>query len=139
MSTRVCAVNAYGLILKEEDVIKYLKNFVKQGLSDLTEEELEGITAWEALDFTDAIIGFGEFNGEAVSITEGGYESWGDSTIYDCDDVFVIELPVYPSLFSPAYSSMDEMEIRLRERFHNLLGEDFNYRDVRHLIGTTYA
>lgn len=60
--------------------------------------------------------------------------------MYDGDRIYYIQVSSYPTLFKPAYKSMDELIAEFKEKVGEYLPEDFDYRsNIRHIVGTYFG
>lgn len=138
MSTRDNGVAEYALVIDEDTMYqlaeKICKDFNKDDW-DMDQTGYEEDVATECnLDYIS------EFTGEALCIDDRGYASYYDYTYYGCDYIYYLPLK-FPTLFTPAYESMQDLINECRSsKLAKYLPKDFDYRsNVRYVVGTYYG
>ena len=135
MSMRDYAVNDYGLLLTEET----MKIIASKVCDDF--EAIDEYCYGEALYENGVCEYIGDFTGEAIHITDDGNDDyWKDCESYSSDQIFYINVSSYPTLFKPAYESIDAVIAEFKEKVGEYLPEDFDYRsNIRHIVGTYFG
>lgn len=141
MSMRDYAVDDYGMVLNTN----HLQMLAKRICEDYSDKEWEK-SADSRYDFLDEVSEKSDmqyisgFDGEAILIADDGSDDWNDSLPYDDDSIYYIPLSSYPTMFKPAYNSVDEIVDELREKVGRFLPQGFEYRNnIRHIVGTYYG
>lgn len=135
MSMRDYAVDDYGLLLTEE-TMKIIASKVCDDFEDIDE-----YCYGEALYENGVCEYIGDFTGEAIHITDDGdNDYWKSGESYSSDQIFYINVSSHPTLFKPAYESMDAVIAEFKEKVGKYLPEDFDYRsNIRHIVGTYFG
>lgn len=135
MSMRDYAVDDYGLLLTEET----MKMIASKVCDDF--EYIDEYCYGEALYENGICEYIGDFTGEAIHITDDGDNDYLKSDeSYSSDQIFYINVSSYPTLFKPAYESMDAVIAEFKEKVGKYLPEDFDYRsNIRHIVGTYFG
>lgn len=134
MSMRNYAVYDYGLLLDE----KTMKFLARKAIDGYTGDD-EYDVAYELYER-----GFGEcisgFTGEAIKIDDDGYCSYEESVDYDCDTIFYVPVFKFPTLFSNAYRSMDDLVEEFKDKIGEYLPINFNYKNnIYRICGSYYG
>lgn len=127
------AVNDYGLVLSPD--------IMKEIAARMQSERDDGYDAGES-DAADkmGMTWLSEFTGEALVIADTGRDSFWESDLYCCECIYYLPLDRYPSLFAPAYNSIEEAIDEVKESIGEYLPNDFNYRgNIRHIVGTYWG
>ena len=134
MSMRDYAVNEYGMVLNEEEIYKIAKVLIPA--EEWVEEDWDNADTWEFVDRLDDVIScYSEFSGEAFIVKENGEDDWNRYVEYrGSDSIFYIPLSKYPTLFTPAYSNIEEAKNEIRESICNTVDVD-----IHHIIGIYFG
>lgn len=135
MSMRDYAVDDYGLLLTEE-TMKIIASIVCDDFDNMEEDEYgyalydEGICEY-----------IGDFTGEAIHITDDGYDEHrknGES--YSGDRIYYVYAGLCSTLFKAAYENIDELIAEFKQKLGEYLPDDFDYRaNIRHIVGTYFG
>lgn len=141
MSMREYAFEDCGMVLNTN----HLQMLAKRICADYSDKEWEKSpdSRYEFLDKVSEKLDMqyiSGFDGEAIFITDDGHNDCDDSLQYDNDVLYYIPLSNYPTMFKPAYNSIDEIVDELREKLGQFLPQNFDYRNnIRHIVGTYYG
>ena len=135
MSMRYDAIDDYGLLLTEE-TMKIIASKVCDDFDNMEEDEYG-----YALYYDGICEYIGDFTGKAVLILDDGLNDWtrsGES--YSSDQIYYIPVSSHPTLFKPAYESMNAVIAEFKKKVGEYLPEDFDYRsNIRHIVGTYFG
>lgn len=137
MGMRDWAVEDYGIVLKQDD----LKRICMKLFDDCTEE------SWEEDDcgFIDALTSridlcqCGDFTGEAIAIGKDGRDQYHDTVVFSGDSLYYVAIKKYPTLFEGAYACFDDMTTDFKNALAEYVPDDFDFSNVRHIIGTYFG
>ena len=138
MSMRDYAVDDYGLLMTDET----MKLIASRVFEDYTDEDYDKDELYfnDRLYEANIIDYIGEFTGEAMEIDDNGKNTWNTGEIYNCDIIYYVPISRISTLFKAAYSNMDELINEFKEKLHEYLPDDFDYRKyIRRIVGTYYG
>ena len=138
MSMRDYAVDDYGLLMTDET----MKLIASRVFEDYTDEDYDEDELYfnDRLYEANIIDYIGEFTGEAMEIDDNGKNTWNTGEIYNCDIIYYVPISRISTLFKAAYSNMDELINEFKEKLHEYLPDDFDYRKyIRRIVGTYYG
>ena len=132
MSMRNYAISEYGMVLSESQIYQIAKVLIPA--QEWAEEDWESADIYDFIDKLDIVSYCSDFEGEALMITDDGYD-WDKSIIYNNSDfICYIPLDKYPTLFKAAYCNIEEAKNEIRERICDAI--DVN---IYNIVGTYFG
>ena len=132
MSMREYAYEDYGLIL-DKPTMEHI--YVKKFNEPIGDEDVA-----EALCDVEFCTCAPQFTGEAFNIEDDGKDSWSNSLVCACDEVYYVPFNQYPSLFKAPYNDINEIVEEFKEKLGEYMPEDYDYRaNLKHIIGTVWG
>lgn len=132
MSMRDYALSDYGIVFGENELRYAEKVLNKKNKTDYEYEDYE-IGDDIGLEYIS------EFTGQAIKVESDGSLNWCDTI--DCGEyVYYANLRKFPTLFNPAYPSIDDAVNELKERYGEYLPENYDYaNNIRNICGTYFG
>lgn len=126
MSMRIYGIDDYGFVIIGEAFDEMNKRF----------DEARGVEVWDFLDWlSDNACTSPDFEGSLFPIDDTNLNAICEECF--ADTLYYFPLNNYPTLFTKAYNSMDDIINEIKEKADGLLPDDFpieNY--IVHITGT---
>jgi len=129
-----CVLNDFGLILKPEEQKLLCKALFSNEFSEESWRKDNGGAYVLRLAECLGLKVLERFAGTASVVSSDGKDTSQGSIGYFWDHVVYCPVSRYPSWFSQAYTSMDEIRDEFRAKFGKYLPKEFDYT-LRHLEG----
>ena len=138
MSMRDYAVEDYGIVLRREE----LKRICMKVFGDECTEsdwETDPYSFIEALQDKLDLCYCGDFTGEAIAVGSDGRDQYWNSITLSSESLYYVAIRKYPTLFKGAYDCFDDMVDDFKEMMSEYTPEDFDFTNVRHIVGTYFG
>ena len=138
MSMRDYAVEDYGIVLRKDDLKRICaKIFSEEFTEDDWETDPYGFI--ESLQDRIDLCSCGDFTGEAIAIGRDGRDQYWNSITFSGESLYYVAIRKYPTLFKGAYECFDDMVDDFKIMMSEYTSEDFDFTNVRHIVGTYFG
>ena len=146
MSTRACGMNEYGVVVDDAMMRMIAKKMYEDDCvgdcgcpADFEREISEDpLFYYDVVEERLGLLSCGCFTGEVFPLLPNGMPYWKENSAYCGDQIYIMQLRYFPSLYRAAYSCFDDIIREIIKSFKGYLPNDFDFSDKISVITGVY-